>query len=41
MYAKHQYMQESEYESTVVIYILIKLYNYIVITERDPKLHEY
>ena len=32
IYAKHQYMQESEYESMVVIYILIIQYKYTVIT---------
>jgi len=42
MYAKHQYSQESECESTVVIYIPIeKGYKYIVITRCNLKLHEY
>ena len=41
IYAKHQYMQESEYESIVVIYIPIKWYKCNVIIERDPILHEY
>ena len=34
-------MQESEYGSTVVIYIPTKKYKYIVITERDSILKEY
>ena len=33
-YAKHQYMQESEYRSTWYLYILTKMYNYKVITGR-------
>ena len=41
VYAKHQYMQESEYRSIVIIYIPVKWYKYIVITERDLILHEY
>ena len=41
MYTKHQYMQESEYESKVIIYIPTEKYKYIVITELDPILHEY
>ena len=32
IYAKHQNMQESEYRSTVVIYIPIEKYKYMVIT---------
>jgi len=35
IYAKHQYMQESECESTVVIYIPTEKYKYIVITESN------
>ena len=35
IYAKHQYMQETECESTVVIYIPIEKYKYMVITESD------
>ena len=42
MYAKHQYIQESECGSTMVRYIFqLKEYKYIVITECDPILHEY
>ena len=41
IYAKYQYMQESEYGSTVVIYIPIEKYKYIVITESDAILQEY
>jgi len=33
IYAKHQYRQESEYGSTVVIYIPTEKYNYMIITE--------
>ena len=33
IYAKHQYKQESEYGSTMVIYIPIEKYKYMVITE--------
>ena len=36
MYAKHQYMQESECESTMIIYIPIKQYEYTIIIECDP-----
>jgi len=32
IYAKHQYMQESECVNTIVIYILTEKYKYIVIT---------
>jgi len=35
IYAKHQYKQESECGSTIVIYIPTEKYNYIVITESD------
>ena len=35
IYAKYQYMQESECGSTVVIYIPIDKYKYMVITESD------
>ena len=41
IYAKHQYRQESECGSTVVIYILTEKYKYIVITESDTILQEY
>jgi len=41
IYAKHQYMQESECGSTIVIYISIEKYKYIVITESDTILQEY
>ena len=40
-YAKHQYKQESEYESTVVIYILIKILQVHCYPGCDPILHEY
>ena len=39
MYAKHQYIQELEYGSTLVIYIPKERYKYTIITERDPILH--
>jgi len=35
IYAKHQYRQESECKSTVVIYIPKEKYKYMVITESD------
>jgi len=38
-YAKHQYRQELEYGSTMVIYI--PTIQYMVITGRDTILHEY
>ena len=41
IYAKHQYRQELECGSTVVIYIPTKNYKYIVITESDTILQEY
>ena len=41
MYDKHQYSQELECESTVVIHIPISQYKYIVITERDMILHQH
>ena len=41
IYAKHQYRQESEYGSTVVIYIPTEKYKYMVITESDIILQEY
>jgi len=41
IYAKHQYRQESEYGSTVVIYILTEKYKYMVITGSDTILQEY
>jgi len=41
IYAKHQYRQESECGSTVVIYILTKKYKYMVITESDTILQKY
>ena len=41
IYAKHQYMQESECRSTVVIYIPTEKYKYMVITESDTILQEY
>jgi len=41
IYAKHQYRQESECGSTVVIYILTEKYKYMVITESDTILQEY
>ena len=40
MYTKHQYMQESVCESTVIIYIPTKKYKYTVIVKHDPILHE-
>jgi len=41
IYAKFQYMQNSECESTVVIYIPTEKYKYMVITESDTILQEY
>ena len=41
IYAKHQYRQESECGSTVVIYIPIEKYKYMVITESDTILQKY
>jgi len=41
IYAKHQYRQESECGSTVVIYILTEKYKYIVIIESDTILQKY
>ena len=41
IYAKHQYRQESECESAVVIYIPIEKYKYMIITESDTILQEY
>jgi len=41
IYAKHQYMQESECESTMVIYIPTEKYKYMIITESDTILQEY
>ena len=41
IYVKHQCRQESEYGSTVVIYIPTEKYKYIVITESDTILQEY
>jgi len=35
IYAKHQYMHESEYGSTAVIYIPTEKYKYMIITEID------
>ena len=35
IYAKHQYRQDSECESTVVIYISTEKYKYMVITDSD------
>jgi len=35
IYTKHQYKEESEYESTEVIYIPTEKCKYIVITESD------
>jgi len=35
IYAKYQYRKESEYGSTVIIYIPTERYKYIVITESD------
>jgi len=39
--AKHQYRKESEYKSTVIIYILLKENKYIFITENNLILYEY
>ena len=36
IYVKHQYRQESEYKSTVVIYILTEKYKYTVIIGCNP-----
>jgi len=41
IYAKHQYRQELECGSTVLIYILTEKYKYMVITESDTILQEY
>jgi len=41
MHVKHQYIQESEYEIIIVIYIPIEKYKYKVITKCDPILHEF
>ena len=41
IYAKHQYRQESECGSTVVIHIPTEKYKYMVITESDTTLQEY
>jgi len=41
IYTKHQYRQESECESIVVIYIPTEKYKYMVITESDTILQEY
>ena len=41
IYGKYQYRQESECESTEVIYIPTEKYKYIVITESDTILQEY
>ena len=41
IYAKHQYRQELEYGSTVVLYIPTILNKYTFIIERDPILQEY
>ena len=41
IYTKHQYRQESEYGSTVVIYIPTEKYKYMIITESDTILQEY
>ena len=41
IYAKHQYREESECGSTVVIYIPTEKYKYMVITESDTILQEY
>ena len=41
IYAKHQYRQESECGSTIVIYILTEKYKYIVIIESDTILQKY
>ena len=41
IYAKHQYRQESECRSIVVIYIPTEKYKYIVITDSDTILQEY
>ena len=41
IYAKHQYIQESEYGSTWSTIHPTYEYNYKVITRGDPILHEY
>jgi len=41
IYAKHQYRQESEYESSGALYIPTHIYNYKVITRVITILHEY
>ena len=41
IYAKYQYKHESEYGSTVVIYISSEKYKYMVITASDTILQEY
>jgi len=41
IYAKYQYTQESECESTIVIYILTEKHKYIIITKSDIILQEY
>ena len=41
IYAKDQYMQESECGSIIVIYISIEKYKYIVITKSETILQEY
>ena len=41
IYAKHQYRQESECGSIVVIYIPIEKYKHMVITESDTILQGY
>ena len=41
IYAKHQCKKESEYGSTVVIYIPTEKYKYMVITDSDTILQEY
>ena len=40
IYAKHQYRQESECGSTLVIYIPTERYKYVVITECDTILQD-
>jgi len=35
IYVKHQYMQESERGSTVIIYILTEKFKYMIIVESD------
>ena len=40
IYAKHQYRKESEFGSTVVIYISTEKYKYMVITEGDTILQD-